>query len=249
MAAGDEITELQAVDISLGGVFAAAYDGLGATGPENYKRFCSRPIAEKIFRTQVDTPDELVRKIAASKKGQGRTSIPPTPGDHLPDLPVIAYYRRPGMTNGDEYARIVEKVMYEETLTKQFRITICPVALDYTMIMASWDKPTLDKLQIGWYAHMVKSHRRGTRFVVPYILDGSPFELAAWLTSPKSLLFSDASLPMAEGRLHAVSTGLTVVSYVLVGQSVSIPEFDVWGIARNYILHGPNEPEQGKYDR
>lgn len=245
MAAGDEITELQAVDISLGGVFAAAYDGLGATGPENYKRFCTRPIAEKIFRTQVDSPDELVRKIAASKKGQGRSSTPPTPGEHLPDLPVIAYFRKPGMTNGDDFTRISEKVMYDEALEKQFRLTFCPVALDYSIIMAAWDKPTLDKLQIGWYAHTVKNCRKGARFVVPYLLDGSPFEIPAWVTTPRSVLFTDSSLPTSEGRLYAVSAGLTVNTFVLVGQAVTIPPFEVWGIARNYVLHGPKDPNQG----
>lgn len=231
MADGEHISELGAVDVALGVLIASAFDGLGDSGPEDYRHFLSRPMKEKVFRTQHDSALALVKKVAASKKGGAGS-----PG--VPDLPLVAYYRKPGLTNGDEYANILGKVMWNDQLTQAYRASVLPVALDYSMTMCSWDKLTLDKMQLAWYARV----SRTPRFVVPFKIDEDLFEQPARVTAARSVLFTDASEDTGESRLWAVNTGFTVVACVMSGAPVTVPDsLEIWGICRKYIFHGPGE--------
>ena len=56
MAQPNAITDLQAVDFAVGGVLAGAYDGLKDDKPKAFCRFLKRPVKDKIFRCDNDTP-------------------------------------------------------------------------------------------------------------------------------------------------------------------------------------------------
>jgi len=84
--------------------------------------------------------------------------------------PVVAYFRKPGLSNGDEHARALNKIAWSETLLASLQISMLPVSLEYSMTFAAWDKPTLDKMQLAWYAFV--AGRRNSRFIVPS-LNGS----------------------------------------------------------------------------
>lgn len=226
------ITDLQSVDFALGALIASAYGNLAPSGTDAFNRFLARPTNKKIFRSQVDTPADIIKRIATGKKGD-------QPGG-LPDLPLVAYYRKPGLTNGDSaYAQIHGRAMYSEDLLRSYNISLAPVALDYMVYFLAWDKPTLDRLCLAWYCYTVKPKRLGSRFIVPCKLDGEIFEVPATLHGTRDILLSDDSQASGEGRLWACSSGLTVVTQILYGRAAEYPtEIEVHGIVEKFLSHG-----------
>lgn len=232
----DDITELQALDFSLGAVIAEAFSDLASNGPANYKSFIERPVKEKIFRVEHEDAGGLVRKIANAAKGQNY-SVEPEPLKTKPVLPVIAYYRKPGFTNGDEYATVLDKTMFDSSLLTAIKASVLPIAIDYSMTIATWDKPSLDKLQLAWYKFLVKNNRKNVRFKVPVQIAGEIFETPAIITNANSVIFSDTS-PMKQevGRIYSVSTDFTIVSFAMTGEGISVPDsINIHGITTRYI--------------
>lgn len=224
-----DTTELQAVDFALGAVIASAFDDLAENGPANYVRFLQREIPAKIFRTEHADPKELIDKITADKKGEGDSK--------RPDLPVVGYFRKPGLTNGESVTVSGQRLRWNEQLLHAYKLGTMPVSLDYAMTFAAWDKPTLDKLCLAWYARMTRQKR--VRFIVPAKIAGDILEVPAVINDPKQIMLSDASMMSSEQRLYAVTTGITVNTQALFGDAINpLTEFEVWGITREYIRVG-----------
>lgn len=235
----NDITELQSIDFALSAVIANAFTSLASNGPENYKSFLTRPIKEKIFRADHGDAGELVRKIANAEKGEGAAAG--STGAKPPVLPVVAYFRKPGLSNGDFQASILNKNMFNEALLGSFKVSILPISLDYSMTFATWDKPTLDKMQLAWYHYIAQHGRKNSRFHHPVKigsgLDAETVMVPASFLDPKSVMFSDSSPEKdSVGRIYSVSTDFSITTQVLVGELVTIPdEITIVGITTSYI--------------
>ena len=117
MAAANTVSDLQAVDFGFGRVLVAAYEGLAPRGPAAFQRFLSRDNATKIFRADNEDLRTLLIRIA------GKVSN----GNALPDLPVIAYYRSPGLSGSDEKPRSYDLTRYSDEGTTKIKLTAVPV--------------------------------------------------------------------------------------------------------------------------
>jgi len=217
--ASNDLSELKALDITLGVVISSTFDELAQNGTKDYKEFLSRPIKEKIFRADHEDAGGLARKIVNAGKGQNYT-VEPQPLEKKPVLPLVGYYRKPGMNNGDVYAKRDKKTVWNNDLSKTYDIARLPVSLNYSMTFAAWDIPTLDKMQLAWYYYVINY----ARFAYPVLIADETQEVMAKISDPKSLFFSDTSpLKQSFGRIYSVSIDLTVVTEVLVGEAVDIP--------------------------
>jgi hypothetical protein len=221
-----DISELQAVDFAMGAVIMNAFGSLAEKGPDNYVRFLQAPVKDKIFRAEHEDAGALVKKIANAEK---------TESGH-PSLPVVAYYRKPGLSNGEDYASVLGKSMFNDELAAAMNISILPVTLEYSMTFAAWDKPTLDKMQLAWYAFAAQNTRKNTRFMHPVLIGNETVEVPASIVDPKTIVFSDSSPDkQSSGRIVSVSYEFMVTTQVLVGESVVVPdEITVVGLCTGY---------------
>lgn len=231
------ITELQAVDFALSAVIAGAFNGLADTGPEAYRRFLTRPIKEKLFRGDYADPADLLRKIAGSMKG--KSGNPGAPGKGEPDLPLIAYNRRPGLMGADDKGNI-NRTLFNEDFTKAYDLTIINVSLEYKMTFLAWDAPTLDKLQVGWFSYITRRGRKNNRFIVPVRIGDEVIQVPATINDPRSIMSSDVSIQFSEGgRILGAETDLTVNTAELTGKNVTpLTELEIHGFATEYITGG-----------
>ncbi len=230
----NEFSELQAVDFALGAYIARAFDGLNPnTGPKQWREFLTRATNKKIFREESDTPSEFLKNLASSGKTE---TIIDGIKYRLPQVPVAYYYRKPGMTNGDE--RIFPIITGTTDGTKVLTLMLSPIVLDYHLVFAAWDTLSLDKLQLAWYQYVAQK----TRFTVQYEIVGEAFDILAAVHDPKTLIFTDISIPKADGRLFAVDTILTIESSVLFGAEVlpaARPPITIEGSWKGYsCIHG-----------
>lgn len=145
MAEPNAISDLQAVDFAVGGIIVGAYDGLRDEKPEAFRRFLDRPAKEKIFRAENEDPPSLIRRIAQHNPGK----------KNVPDLPVVAYYRSPGIVADQNQKPVVLDVeRYIDGTDRAMRLTSIPVTLSYSLLWCAWDKPTLEKIALAWFAYV-----------------------------------------------------------------------------------------------
>lgn len=209
-----EFSELQAVDFAFGAFVLDAFVGLSAdVGPKQWREFLARENGRKVWRTDADTPQEFLQEIGKSGKNERLVSGKII---NLPQLPVVYYFRKPGINNGDDRS-FASCNVWDDALLKSYRLTRLPVFLEYVLVLAAWDKLSLDKMQLAWYAYITK-HKR---FVVPYGIGGGVFDVPAWVADSKTIQFSDASIPKTDGRIYAVSTTVEVQTMILYGASLS----------------------------
>jgi hypothetical protein len=212
----NEFSELQAVDFSLGAYIMGAFEGLNQnTGPKQWREFLTRATNKKIFREESDTPSDFLKNLSSS--GKTETVIDGVKY-RLPSVPVVYYYRKPGMTNGD--ARNFPVLTVTTDGVKKYDLTLSPLSLDYHLVFAAWDTLSLDKMQLAWYQYSIKK----TRFTVQYEIAGEAFDVPSAMHDPKTLMFSDISIPKTDGRLFAVDTLLTVDTSILFGAEVFPPD-------------------------
>ena len=224
MAQPNAITDLQAVDFAVGGVLAGAYDGLKDDRPKAFCRFLERPVKSKIFRCDNETPRDLIKRIAQHEKDTGARI----------DLPVVAYYRAPGLVsdmNGKPHGYEVER--YLDDNNRAISFTPITITLSYSFLWLAWDKPTLDKMSLAWYCYVAQWGRRYSRFKVPYLLNGEPLEIMASITVPRDIQGDNSSGDQAEGRLWASRCLVEVNTQVIYGREVKpINEITALGLVR-----------------
>lgn len=211
MAEPNAISDLQAVDFAVGGVIVGAYDGLRDDKPEAFRRFLDRPAKEKIFRAENEDPPSLIRRIAQHNPGKKR----------VPDLPVVAYYRSPGIVgNQNEKPVALDVERYIDNTPRAMRLSSIPVTLSYSLLWCAWDKPTLDKIALAWFAYVAHRGRKYSRFHVPYRLGSEPIEIPASISVPREIQADNASGEQNEGRLWAARALVEVNTQVLYGREV-----------------------------
>ena len=243
----NEFSELQAVDFGLGSFIAAALTGLNSqTGPKEYREFLGRPTNRQIYRHDASTPAEFLKVYRGAKAAEKTVAGAKT---NLVELPLIYYFRKPGLTNGmDKEMTRRGRYMFSEgeegQLENAYKFMVLPLVLDYRMFFLAWDKPTLDKLQLAWYAYAVRHDKFTCKYQVGS--DADVLEIPAYLTDHKSLLCADESVPPGQdmGRVYAVSTGMQIATDVIFGAEVDAPEeFAVQGTLANLINYG--DPSNG----
>ncbi len=221
-----ETSELQALDFALGASILSAFQNCAYKGPANWIKFLQAEPKDKIFRIDHEDSLSLIKALENKEKtSSGKAS-----------LPVVAYFRKPGLTNGDLTANVVNKTMFDEQLSSSMRLSFLPVAIDYSMTFAAWDMLTLDKMQIAWYAHMARNYR-ANRFIYPVMIDTEVLEVPVNFVDPKTVIFSDTSPPKQEaGRIYSVSYDFTVNTQLVVGEAVTVPDpITVVGICSRYL--------------
>ncbi|MGE9984882.1 hypothetical protein [Desulfovibrio sp. SGI.169] len=211
MAEANAISDLQAVDFAVGGVIVGAYDGLRDDKPEAFRRFLNRPARDKIFRAENEDPPSLIRRIARHNPGKKK----------VPDLPVVAYYRSPGIVgNQNEKPVVLDVERHIDDTPRAMRLSSIPVTLSYSLLWCAWDKPTLDKITLAWFAYVAHRGRKYSRFSVPYRLGSEPIEIPASISVPREIQADNASGEQAEGRLWAARALVEVNTQVLYGREV-----------------------------
>ncbi len=183
-----------------------------------------RPVKDKIFRCDNDTPRDLIKKIARHEAINGGKI----------DLPVVAYYRAPGLVsdmNGKPHGYEVER--YLDDNNRAISFTPITVTLSYSFLWLAWDKPTLDKMSLAWYCYVAQWGRRYSRFKVPYLLGEELLEIMANITVPREIQGDNSSGDQAEGRLWASRCLVEVNTQVIYGREVKpINEIQALGQVR-----------------
>lgn len=213
MAEANAVSDLQAVDFAVGGIIVGAYDGLQDDKPKAFARFLTRPAKEKIFRAENEDPQSLIKRIAQHNQGKNKG---------VPDLPVVAYYRSPGIVADQNQRPVVLDVeRYIDGTDRAMRLTTIPVTLSYSLLWCAWDKPTLEKIALAWFAYVAQRGRKHSRFVVPYTLGKEPIEIPASISIPREIQADNASpSEQGEGRLWAARALVEVNTQVLYGREV-----------------------------
>jgi len=241
----NEFSELQAVDFGLGAFIAAALSGLNAqAGPKGFREFLGRPTNRQIFRHDAGTPAEFLKAYRGAKAAEKTTAGAKA---NLVELPLIYYFRKPGLTNGtDKEMTRRGRFMFsegEEGLENIYKFMVLPLVLDYRLFFLAWDKPTLDKIQLAWYAYTSRHDKFTCRYQVG---ESDLFEITAYLLDHKSLLCADESVPPGQdmSRVYAVSTGMQIATDVIFGAGVEIPEeFEIQGALSSLTNYG--DPSNG----
>lgn len=239
----NEFSELQAVDFGLGAFIAQAYTGMNPeVGPRKFREFLTRPVNRQIYRHDTDSPAQFVKDLQAAKKTEREVA-----GGKIVnqvELPVIYYYRKPGMSNVDDVKSLRGRYSYSDERLSAFNFLVLPLVLDYTMVFLAWDKPSMDKLELGWYAHISRHDRFNTR----YRIGEEEFDVLAIIGGHTSILLSDITSQIGPefGRMYAVSTGLQVSTQVIYGAGVFPPEeITISGVLASHLDHETGEPRLG----
>jgi hypothetical protein len=211
-----EISELQAVDFALGAHLAKAFQGLSRdVGPKQYREFLSRDHNKQIYRHEYESPRELLEAVGSAKK---TAATKDGVKSNLPDLPLVVYYRSPGMVSDSAASVFPEMKMWNEAETNAYNLTIVPLTLAYNLTFLAWDKPTLDKLQLAWLFFISKIRKGNERFTMPYRIGEDVFEVPARISGSRSWNFANIATDKTAGRLFAVNTPLEVVTQVIMGE-------------------------------
>lgn len=215
-----EISALQNTDFSFGAYLLTAFDGFVASGPKEFKEFLGRPPTRKIYRSDQSDPTSFMNALRNSKRTEYLADMREV---NLPELPVIYYFRKPGLSQGEEKAHHAQKNVYNDTPIK---LKCLPATFTYQVKLLSWDKPTLDMMTIALYSKISDPrYGSGIRFDVKYALHGKEFTgIDAMIRDPRNIEFIDESMPDDKGRLWAVGAEFRLATQVLIGEGVTIPE-------------------------
>ena len=98
--------------------------------------------------------------------------------------------------------------------------------------MIAWDKLTLDKLQVAFYAYMAGNNL----FPITYQIGTELYETRATIRDNRSILFTDASISAKEGRMFAVEAEREISAQVIFGKEVTVPdELTLTGVHVGYV--------------
>lgn len=203
----NEYSELQSVDFAMGEFIASAFEGLSkTTGPKEWKEFLSRATAAQIYRHDAATPGDFIKALQSSKKKIS--------------LPAVYYFRKPGYTNVNDRSKPIRgRYSWGEDLARVYNLHLLHIDLDYSIVFVAWDKPSLDKLCLGWYAYMTTHDT----FAAKYRMGEDIMNVPCTVLDHTNLTITDSSEPAENGRLFAASTNYTVHTMVMFGAEIAPP--------------------------
>ena len=218
------ITDLQAVDFALGGVIAGCYNALAKDdGPQAFQRFLSRPDAERIYLVKNDNVQTALRKLARLEDESHRKG---------PDLPVIMYYREQGISaDANQFIQVAEETHFVQEepvmgMDTAMQVTTIPLTLTYSMLFLAWDRATIERMALAWWAYIAPLRRKHSRFLVPDTLNGERFEVGASINAPREILTSSENMD-EEGkvRLWGSRTMIEVNTQAVYGAKVERKDY------------------------
>lgn len=229
-------TDLQAVDFALGKHIAACYAELAPdSGPKAFQQFLARPNGEKIFYARNDDPQAALRKLA-------RHENEPEHGPY--ELPAIVYYREQGLAADmnnkiqvAEVTRFTEEGRIWDT-DDAMRVTTIPLTLTYSMLFLAWDRASIERMALAWWAFIAPLRRKHSRILVPYVLDGEEFEVGASISAPQEVLTSSEQVGAQEDeRLWGSRTMVEVNTQAVYGARIERRDYfrliGEWGLIPN----------------
>jgi len=214
----NELSELQAVDFAVGEFIAAAFDNLSlTTGPKEWREFLGRATAAQVYRHDAASPGDFFKALQSSRKAE---TGPTTNRQNSPTLPAVYYFRKPGFSNvNDRSKQLRGRYSWNEELSKVYLIRALHLDLDYTIVFTAWDKPTLDKLCMAWYAYIVTHDTMTAKFRIGTDI----MDVPVTIQDHCNLTISDSSEPAENGRLFAATTNYTMHTMILFGTEVVAP--------------------------
>lgn len=229
MANFESISDLEAVDFAFGSVIGDCFKNLAPEGPTAFQRFVKRKAKDKIFLAQNSDVQALLRRYAKRVDDKGKTP---------PDLPIVAYYRSfdiVGDTNQHTQVWEVTRFKNEAFVNgpdEAMRITTMPLALTYSMLFLTWDRPTLDKMCLAWWGYIVPLFRKHSRFMAKYLLDGDEVDVPCNISTPREILTSSEDVDTGDGkRLWGARTQVEITTQALYGARVEVADtLDVVGV-------------------
>lgn len=223
----NDITTFEAVDFSLSGVIAGSFEAMNPDiGPIAFQRFLHRENKDKIFFSRNDDIQKLLHRIARHEND--------TPKQRTPELPLVVYYRETGVATQDinQATQVVEVTGFtdktETTIfdeTDAMRLTTIPLTLTYSLLFLAWDRPTLERMTLAWWGYLAPTHRKHSRFLVPYILDGEQFEIGASIISPREVATSSEQMDEDEPRLWGARTMCEVNTQAVYGAKIRCKDY------------------------
>lgn len=217
----NDITDLQAVDFALSKVISDCFMACDSAGPKAFQRFLQRPNREKIFYVKNDDVQTAMRKVAHLEDDNGRSGG---------DLPAILYYREQGIAaDMNQHIQVanVSRFINEKTIMGMdatMRITTIPLTLTYSILFLAWDRATIERMILAWWAYAAPLGRKHSRFTVPYMLDGESFEVGASLNSPREILTSSEQIGDGDLHLWGSRTMVEVNTQAVYGAKVDMPD-------------------------
>lgn len=217
------ITDLQAVNYALGKVISDCFKACADDGPKAFRRFLTRPTSNKIFYAKNDDVQRAMRRIAHLEDEPGRGGG---------DLPAVIYYRDQGLAaDPNQHIQVAEVTRFigEETAMRTepaMRVTTMPITLTYSLLFLAWERASLERMTLAWWAFIAPLHRKHSRFTVPYTLDGESFEVGASINAPREILTSSEQIGDSEDiRLWGSRTMVEVNTQAVYGAKVELPDY------------------------
>lgn len=217
-------TDLQAVDFALGKLLGRCYDALAPdNGPAAFRRFLARPVSEKIYYAKNDDVQRALRKLAGLEDEPERKNY---------DLPAIVFYREHGLAadqNNHLQVTEVTRFIHEDRqwcCDPAMQITAIPLTLTYSLLFVAWDRASIERMALAWWAYIAPIGRKHSRFTVSYILDGEPLEVGASIVAPQEVLTSSEQIgDDPDMRLWGSRTMVEVNTQAVYGAKVEIPDY------------------------
>jgi len=238
-----EYSTLEAIDFAIGKFLVNIYDNQPLNGPANWRSFLQRPTKKKILRGEFDTVSDILKTIESTEKHASQTG--PVKANPV-NLPLIAYTRKPSITvaDPDAAAYLRDSTVLAPDGVTDLSISLAQLSLEYQICMMAFDRPTLESMQLAWVFALSKQGAKQLSYDV--MIAGCQLEIQGSIIDPLTPLFSNASLPIASGRLFAVMLPITVRIYAVMGAEIDIPETLRWIVyspADNYS--GPGGSNEG----
>lgn len=214
-----EYTDLSDIDTGLQNYFGRILGAMVVTDTSRKQNrefvdFQKRPLKEKLYVGQFDSPEEFIQKLAKSTQSQAQTAkllpacyisrgmdVTYCDGDDYPDLTYHGELHRPG---GQEPYAIVSKSF---------------VKLTYTLTTLTWNKETCSRIALGlsmWTRHMKSD--RGRSFQIKSMIAGAPVRPTVELNQPRLAVGTSIPVSFSESRLYGVSFDFEVIAEVYEAQ-------------------------------
>lgn len=235
----NELSEIQAVDFAVGEFISKAFDDLSlTTGPKEWREFLGRSASAQVYRNEAASPGEFVKALLASRKCETGVALN---RQNATALPAVYYFRKLGYFNVNDRSKPLKgRYSAGDSLSHIYNINALQLDVDYVISFCAWDKPTLDKMAMAWYAY-IASH---DSFPAVYRIGAETMSVPVTVADHCNLSLSSASEPIENGRLFAVTTNYTMHTMILFGAEVPAPPDPVrvqYGLAGDAIGAGcPN---------
>ena len=221
----EDISDLQAVDFSLGKILINTFRDLALTGPKEFQRFVQRIHDDPktgIFLAKNDDVQNVLTRIAQY------TDDPDKKG---PDLPAIVYYRDQGLApDMNQHPQVIGVTRFDDQNTifgqdKAMRLTTIPITLSYSILFLAWDRATIDRMALAWWGYILPLRRRHSAFFVTYDFNDELVDVPCMINAPRDILTSSEAVAEGDMRLWGSRTICEISTQALYGAKMVLDDY------------------------